>query len=242
MPDINFGSLQDTNSFPFGLVVKSGQYQNLGAWEAVGYNADVGSSFETIWDGSNIYTYPSAATTMNVVAQAVSPATDNGVEVTIIGLDASYNEITETVTLGDDSTGGTSTTQEFLRINRAYVSNGSAPTDDITIEQDGTVYAQITYPYNITQQAVYTVPAGKRGYLVYASISLEKQKEVVAKFMTRIPGGILVTGGIIGTTGSYQRHWVLPPVLEEKTDIEIRAKAGATTSISGSLQVLLEDK
>jgi len=235
-----FSSFQHTFASPFGIGVQYGRYPELRSWEAGGYNPDVGTSFETIWDGSNTYTYPSAATTMNVVAQATVPATDNGVQVTIVGLDADYNEITETVTLGDDSAGGTATTQEFLRINRAYVSNGTAPTDDITIEQGGTVYSQITFPYNISQQAVYTVPAGKRGYLMYASLSLEKQKEVVAKFMTRQQGGILITGGIIGATGDYQREWIFPPVLKPKTDIEIRAKAGATTSISASMQILLE--
>lgn len=230
---------QNTFAWDYGLLVARGNVPRCSAVQQTGYNADVSSNFETIWDGSNVYTYPSSATTMNVVAAA--GGTDNGVEVTIIGLDSNYNEITETVTLGDDSAGGTATTQEFLRINRAFVSNGSSPTGNITISQDGVTYAQITFPYNTTQQAIYTVPAGKRGYLVYASISLEKQKEVVAKFITRGPNGVFITGGIIGTTGSYQRHWVLPPVIEEKTDIEIRAKAGATTSISVSLQILLED-
>lgn len=233
-----FSSFQHSFSAPFGIGVQYGRYRELRSWEAVGYNADVGTSFETIWDGSNTYTYPSTAKTMNVVAAA--GGTDDGVQVTIIGLDSDYNEITETVTLGDDSGGGTATTNSFLRINRAFVSNGQAPTNNITIQQDATVYARITFPYNTTQQAVYTVPAGKRAYLMYASISLEKQKEVVAKFMTRQPGGVFITGGIIGATGSYQRHWVLPPVLKPKTDIEIRAKAGATTSISASMQLLLE--
>lgn len=233
-----FSDFQHNFTTPFGIAVKRGMYPELGAWEAVGYNADVGTSFETIWDGSNTYTYPASAVTMT--ATSAAGATDNGVDITVIGLDTNYNELIETITLAGSGTA--TTTGEFLRINRAYVSNGSDPTANVTIANSGTTYAQITFPYNTTQQAVYTVPAGKRAYLVYASISLEKQKEVVAKFMTRAQGATFVTGGIIGTTGSYQRHWVLPPVLNEKTDIEIRAKAGATTSISGSMQLLLEDK
>lgn len=59
--------------------------------------------------------------------------------------------------------------------------------------------------------------------------------------MTRKPGGIFVTGGIVGTTGSFSREWVVPPVIPEKTDIEIRALAGATTAISASMQFIVED-
>lgn len=237
-----FSDFQNNFSAPFGFKVQYGGYPELKGVEQVGYLPDIGSTFETVWDGGGIYTYPSAATTMNVIAQATVPSTDDGVEVTIQGLDANYDEITETVTLGGDSAGGTSTTQEFLRINRAFVSNGSEPTDDITIEQDGNVYAQITFPYNTTQQAIYTVPRRKRAYLGYASLSLEKNKEVIAKFMSKTPGGIFITGGVIGTTGSYQRTWLVPPVFNEKTDIEIRAKAGATTVVSTSMQFIVENK
>lgn len=233
----DLSSFQHNFNTPFGVGVKRGLYPALGGVEQVGYNADVSTSFETVWDGSNNYTYPASAVTMT--ATSAAGATDNDVEVTIVGLNADYAEITETVTLAGSGTA--TTTNSFLRINGAYVSNGQNPTANITIANGGTTYSQITFPYNKAFAAVYTVPAGKRGYLMYASVSLEKQKEVVAKFMTKQPGGVFLTGGIIGTTGSYQRDWVFPPVLQPKTDIEIRAKAGATTSMSASLQILLEN-
>lgn len=239
---MEWDGFQNTFATPFGMAIQKGFYPKLSGYEASGYIPTIGNNYETIWDGGGAYTYPSAATTMNVIAQASTPSDDNGVDVVIQGLDADYNEITETVTLGDDSAGGTSTTQEFLRINRAYIGNGQDPTDDITIEQDGNVYAQITFPYNTTQMAIYTVPANKKAFLTYASLSLEKQKEVVAKLMSRRVGATFVTGGLIGTTGSYQRNWVIPPMFNEKTDIEIRAKAGATTIVSASMQFVLEDR
>jgi len=237
MASYNLENAQNTLSIPFGIPLQRGNFPKMQGVEQVGYNANVGSTFETIWDGSNTYTYPSSALAMTLTSAA--GATDSGVEVTVVGLDENYAVASQTVTL--DGSGTATTTQTFLRIHRAYISNGSEPTDNITIANGGTTYAQITYPYNTTQMAVYTVPAGYRAYLVYASVSLEKQKEVVAKFMTKTPGGVLITGGIIGTTGSYQREWVLPPVLAQKTDIEIRALAGATTSISASMQFILEE-
>lgn len=236
----DFSRFQNSYQAPVGIGIQKGLFSKLSGVEVTGYNPVIGTVFETIWDGSDEYTYPTSATTMNVTA--VAGATDNGVEVLIQGLDANYQEISETVILGDDSAGGTSTTQEFLRIFSATVTNGQEPTDDILIQQDGNTYAMITFPYNRSQMGIYTVPANKRAYIVYASISLEKQKEVIAKFLTRRPGGILVTAGIIGTTGSYQRHWEIPPVIDERTDIEIRALAGATTGAAVNIQLILEDK
>ena len=238
MSKYNIENAQQTISLPWGIGIQRGNYPNITGWEASGYLPDVGSTYETVWDGGGIYAYPSSATTMTATSQDSTPANDNGVEVIIVGLDANYEELTETITLAGS---GTATTQgEFLRINRAYVNNGQAPGDDIDITSGVTTYAKITYPYNTTQQAIYTVPKHKRAYLAYASISLEKQKEVVAKLMSRRENGVFVTGGLIGTTGSYQREWVIPPVFTEKTDIEIRALAGATTIISASMQFLVE--
>lgn len=236
MSTFNIENAQNTLSIPYGILVQRGNFPNLSGWEASGYNPDVSTNFETVWGGSNIYTYPASALAMT--ATSAAGATDNGVEITIIGLDTNYDLQTETIVLA--GLGVATTTKTFLRIHRAYISNGSSPTATIDITNGGTTYAKITFPYNTTQMAIYTVPRGYRAYLVYASISLEKSKEVVAKFMTRSPSGIFITGGIIGTTGSYSREWVIPPVLGQKTDIEIRALAGATTSITASMQFVLE--
>lgn len=233
----NFDNLSSTVRVPYGLLIQRGNFPTVNGWEASGYNPDVGTNFETVYDGSNIYTYPAGAVAMTVTSAA--GATDNGVEVIIIGLDANYDVLIESVTLA--GLGTATTNGEFLRINRAYVNNGQESTANITIANGGTTYAIITLPYMTTQMAIYTVPRNKKAYLVYASVSLEKSKEVIAKFMSRKPGGIFVTGGIVGTTGSYSREWVIPPVFGEKTDVEIRAKAGATTSISTSMQFILED-
>lgn len=235
-----FSDFNNTFTMPAGIKIQYGGYPELKGWEAAGYNPNVGTNFETIWDGSNVYSFPASALQMTVSSAA--GATDDGVDVTILGLDTDYNEITETVTLDDSSAGAATTTNSFLRINRAFVSNGQAPTADITIANGGTTYALIDSPNNTTEMAIYTVPAGKRAYLVYASISLEKQKEVIAKLIARKQGGVFVTSGKIGTTRSFERHWVIPPVFDEKTDIQIQALAGATTSISADMQFVLEDK
>jgi len=147
------------------------------------------------------------------------------------------------VTLGGDSAGGTATTQEFLRVYRAYVANGTSVTGTISIQQDGVAYAKILPDYQQTLMAVYTIPRGKVGYLVSGNMSVEKNQPVVAKLMTRRLGGVLRATGIVTSFGvPFQRVWQIPPVLPEKTDIEIRAKAGATTSIAAGFEIVLEDR
>ena len=236
-----FSDFQNNFVTPYGIGVAYGRYPELSGIDKFGYLPTATTSYKTVWDGDNVYTYPSAATTMNVVSSA--GATDNGIAITIQGLDADYNQVTETVTLGDDSAGGTATTTEFLRVFRAFVANGTNITGNVTIQQDGVVYAKIFAEMQQTLMAVYTIPAGKRGYLVAANISVEKNQPVIAKLMVRKPGNVLRVQGIVSTFGvPFQRVWQLPPVIDEKSDIEIRAKAGATTSIAAGFEIVLEDK
>ena len=241
MSKLEFENNQRTTSFPYGINIRKGIYDNIGGIDKFGYLPTATTSYKTVWDGDNVYTYPSAATTMNVVSSA--GGTDNGIAITIQGLDASYNQVTETVTLGDDSAGGTATTTEFLRVFRAFVSGGTNITGNVTIQQDGVVYAKIFAEMQQTLMAVYTIPAGFTGYLVAGNLSVEKNQPVVAKLMTRPSGGVLRVTGLVTSFGvPFQRVWQIPPVLDEKTDIEIRAKAGATTSIAAGFEILLEKK
>ena len=234
-----FSNFQDTFSAPFGIKLRYGGYPELGGIDKFGYLPTATTSYKTVWDGDNVYTYPSSAVAMT--ATSASGATDNGVEVTIQGLDTNYAELTETVTLAGSGTATTS--GEFLRVFRAYVSNGTASVGNITIANGGTTYAKIFAEMQQTLMAVYTIPAGKRGYLISGNLSVEKNQPVVAKLMTRQFGGVLRVSGLVTSFGvPFQRVWQLPPVLDSKTDIEIRAKAGATTSIAAGFEIILEDK
>lgn len=236
-----FDNQQKTFTTPYGIAIRKNLYDGISGLDKFGYLPTATTSFKTVWDGDNIYTYPSAATTMNVVSSV--GATDDGKEITIEGLDANYDVITETVTLGGDSAGGTATTQSFLRVYRAFVANGTSVTGTISIQQDGVAYAKITPEHQQTLMAVYTIPRGKVGYLVSGNLSVEKNQPVVAKVMARRVGGVLRTSGLVTSFGvPFQRVWQIPPVLPEKTDIEIRAKAGATTSIAAGFEIVLENR
>jgi len=221
-----------------GMAIALGEFRDTTSIDKFGLNSSVGSSYETIWDAGSVYEYPSSAVAMTVTS--ASGASDNGVQVTIIGLDGDYAEVEQSVTLG--GLGVATTTQTFIRVFRAFVSNGQEATGVLDIDNGGTVYAQIQPEFQQTMMAVYTIPAGKTGYLVSGNISSTKDKDITAKLMMRELGGVLRTKGLVLTPGTpFQRTWSIPQTIPEKTDIEIRAKAGATGPVAAGFEIVLVD-
>ena len=220
------------------LEIARGRVPDVTAIDKFGLNPGVGSTYETVWDAGALYAYPSSAVAMTVTS--ASGASDNGVEVTIIGLDGDYVETQQTVTLG--GLGVATTTQTFLRVFRAFVSNGQEATGVLDIDNGGIVYAQIQPDYQQTLMAVYTIPAGKKGYILSGNLSSQKDKDITAKLMIRQEGGVFQTKGIVLTPGTpFQRVWNIPPEVPAKADIEIRAKAGATGPVAAGFEIILVD-
>ena len=227
-----------THNLEIGVAIQSGKIDKLSGVHKFGYNSAVGTAYETIWDGGGVYTFPSAATT--AVVTSASGATDSGVEVYIEGLDANYAEQSETVTL--NASGTFTTTNTYLRLHRAYVAGDTAADGDITITVDSLTVAKIESDYQQTEMLVYTVPAGKTGYILQVDASVQKEKEIVIKILTREDGGVFLTKGILASFGTpVGRKFDLPMMLPAKTDIRIDAKAGATTEIAGEFELVLED-
>ena len=123
-----------------------------------GFNRDVGTAYETIWDDGGNYVYPSSAVAMDVVSSSASDT----MQVLINGLDANYEAISETVTL--TGTSAVTTSAAFFRINGAVILAGSN-VGDISISNGGTNHAFIGAGIGTTQSSVYTVPAGHSIYL-----------------------------------------------------------------------------
>jgi hypothetical protein len=216
--------------------IATGEIDNATAIDKFGLNPSVSTSYETIWDAGAIYAYPSSAVAMTVTS--ASGASDNGVEVTIIGLDADYDETQQTVTLG--GLGVATTTQTFIRVFRAFVSSGQAATGVLDIDNSGTVYAQIQPDFQQTMMALYTIPAGYVGYLVSGNLSSTKDKDITAKLMMREVGGAFRVKGLVLSPGTpFQRQWVIPQAIPEKTDIEVRAKVGATGPVAAGFEIVL---
>jgi len=188
-----------------------------------GYNPLIINVNETIWDGGGIYAYPSSDLTMTVTSS--SAGADEGVKVTLFGLDADYVEQSEEVTL--NASGVATTDNTYLRVYRAFVSGDTAPAGSISIANASTTYAKITAGENQTLMAVYTVPAGKTLYVTQGTATHGTDTSgayMTIRFMVRSYGGVFRTSAKVDVTGKELFFpFSYPLKVTEKSDIEVRA-------------------
>ena len=203
-----------------------------------GYNTAVGNIYEDIWSQGGKITFPTTA----AVATIDSNLSNVGSQITIQGLDANWNEISEDVTL--DSSGDATTTASFIRINRAFVSNDTATTNVVRIQIGGVNQARIDVEHQQTMQAIYSVPANKIAYLTQLSLGVKtKDKDVEARVNVCEYGGVERTRDYLTFQSNFsEKHYPIPLKFPEKSDIKLQAKiTGADTTISGTFDLILLD-
>jgi len=220
--------------YPYFIQVSRGLVDGHKRLFKFGHNPLIQDISETIWDAGGLYTYPSSAVAMTVTSGA--GATDNGVAITVQGLDGDYNEVSEEVTLA--STGTATTTQTFLRVYRAFVSGSQAITANTTIANGGTTYAQINTDENQTLMALWTVPAGYTAYLLDTKITAfteQNNKVATINIYARRENGVFRTADKFDVfAAAITQNYKCPIPFPEKTDIEVRAVA---TSSNADLRV-----
>jgi len=228
-------------SFPYYLQVSRGEIQGHKRLFKFGFNSDIDNSIEDIWDAGGVYAYQSSAVAMTATSDA--GATDNGVEVTIQGLDASYNELSETITLA--STGTATTTGTFLRTFRALVSGSQEPTDNINVTNSGTTYARITSGENQTLMALWTVPAGYTAYLLQTDVTAfteQNNKFATVHIQTREQNKVFRTRDKFAIVeAAHNQEYQCPIPIPEKTDIRVRAIASSSNAnlvVSAGLDII----
>ena len=225
-------------NLPLGLSVQKGLVQNYSGMHKFGLNTAVGTSFETIWDGNNTYTYPSSAGTATATS---SDTDDNTGTVEIQGLDSNYDLATETLTIGG-SAGSTS----FIRVFRAIMktaNTGNTNVGTISITVSSTTVAQIRATYGQTLMCVYTVPRKYNAYLMQLDVGSSKDLENEIRFIQKEinNGNVWSTKAFITTRGGFiEKNYAVPVVIPEKTDVELIAKASATSAVSGGFELILE--
>ena len=229
---VTFGG--GVGDYPYFLQVSRGLVAGHKRIFKFGHNPEIQDVEETIWDAGGLYAYPSSAVAMTVTSGA--GATDNDVQVNVAGLDTDYNEVNETVTLAGSGTA--TTTQTFLRVNRCFIVGSTAPTDDVTVANGGTTYAQITNGENQTLMSLWTVPAGYTAYLLAidaTSFTEQNNKVATMRYLTRELNGVFrVKNKFDLFQASFHQNYITPEPIPEKTDIEFRAVA---TSSNADLRV-----
>ena len=230
---------------PFELQVARGQITGHKTLFKFGINGDVGTSVETVWAQGGTYVYPASATVMKISSSSADDAAAGTGARTILiaGLDANYNEISETVIL--DGQTAVNTVNSYLRISRMFVvTAGSgataagtiyAGTGTVTSGVPATVYGMITLTANQTQMAFWTVPAGYTLYLMgtfFTSANSTANASTNFQLIQRPLGGVFRIQSSARTAGNgdFVIDLHTPLAFTEKTDIEIRAIASAGTS------------
>jgi len=245
------------NSVPYNLRVSQGNVAGAKALYKFGVNPDIDGTEETVWSEGGDYPWPISAAIVYVSSTSAADAFPSGTgarTVRVFGLDANYLEIEEDIEL----TGQTqvATTQQYLRVYRAYVltsgSGGGAAgtvyvgTTGATAGVPAVVYANLSIG-NQTQMAVYTVPAGKTLYvddLLFTAAISQANNFATVKFATR---GVstntfrtLVIQNIQSNTDFIPFSYPLKVL--EKTDLECRAvTTSSNNEISAAFQGVLID-
>ena len=228
-----------------GLEIAKGQINKLSHVNKFGYNTTVGGTYEPISDlGTNIL--PASADVVTIVSASADDVDTTGTgahSVEIQGLDANYVLQTETVSL--NGTTAVTTTANFLRVFRMKVltaGTGATNTGALTASIGGSNIAEIQAGAGQTLMGIYTVPAGHTAYLTKFQASLSKNQEAVVQLRTKAANnGAWQVKGQFGTFSNIVEYeYTVPLVIIQKTDIEFRAKAGATSEMGIVFDMLLE--
>jgi len=232
-------SLFDNTFAPIGLSIQRGNVGNFSGVHKFGLNTAVGSgAFETVWDGNNTYTYPSSSGTATATS---SDTDDNTGTVKIFGLDSNYDFAEETLTIG-----GSAGTINFIRVFRAVMitaNTGNTNVGTITITVSTTTVAQIRVGYGQTLMCVYTIPRNYNAYLMQIDLGSSKDLENEIRFISKEidNGNVWNTRAFITTRGGFiEKNYAVPVKFTEKTDLELVAKASATSSVSAGFELILE--
>lgn len=213
---------------PFDLQVSRNQVMGHSTVNIYGYQPAIGTSFLPVWENATQYTYPVAATKMNLAGTAGDTAS-----ILISGLSATYAPISETVVLNGATP--VETVNAYLRINGMQVTVGSAtnPAGVVTLKDltNTTIYAQINAGVGRTQAAIYTVPAGFTYFLQRVNIytSLNGNKFATYQNKTISPTGVVQLTQQAPFPVSYEALRVMPRPFAEKTDIQLMCKVSSET-------------
>jgi hypothetical protein len=219
-----------------------------------GHNIDVGLSMETVWSTGGLYVWPTTTETLSIVSTDTDDDGDpvgNGARtIFILGLDGSYTEVSETITM--NGTTPVITANSYFRVFRSYVvAVGTSLTNEgtitITNSTAGQTLATIEAGEGQTDLGLYTIPAAKTGYLmeVIPTVTRKKGEAAEFNFFIREENQAFRDRGTYNSSGGGPTTAIpltAPLVLPAKTDVEVRAIAtAANTRCAIEFTILLVD-
>lgn len=238
------------------ISISRGEVDGYSYVQKFGRNPTIASGIqEVIWDQADAtYTYESSAVTL----YASSSNTNDDETIEVQGLDANWQLQTVNVIVNGFVSVALSGT--WRRVFRAKNISSTTPEGDIYISTDSDagadgipdtatqIKAKIIQGNNQTNMAIYTIPAGYKGYLSAWYISMLRTSGVTAvaadvDIFRRTFGGVFRSTQPIGiqNTGEGIHNFLFPVPIElaPKTDIEVRAQPTAAADVAAGFTVLL---
>lgn len=195
------------------------------------------------------YVFPSAGGIQMAVrsSSANDTAAGTGMRTVVIHyLDANYAAQQETVTLNGVALVNTVATN-ILRVNDFHTvtaGTGLSAAGDVTLENvAGTVvYSRIEATYNRARNAVFTIPAGKQGYITHWNASSGTAAgshytrftlRATAHENVRYPDIFMTNDSVGSLNNGMNIEYDIPIHLPEKTDIKVSviSDAGAANAL-----------
>jgi hypothetical protein len=245
----------------FYFEVSAGNIPGHRAVHKFGHNPDANSAgvFWPLWEGSAagaLTTYPGFdATEVETVSFVSTVAADTGAgtgarTVEVFGLGLNWTTQSEIITLNGITP--VLTTKEYVRMDRAIVrSAGSGGANAGTIvgsqSSSGHAFVNIAVGDNQTMQAVFTIPEGEKGLLIYQEATTNRQQASGAAevrlrvrpdgevFQVKEPFDATVGGGVAG------RPYNLPKdTLFARTDMYLETASSSTgIGVTGGFDLVL---
>lgn len=240
-----------------GLVDGHSIVQKFGA-------GNVGTSLASTTQ-SGVYQTPIAATALEFVSDDANDtsAGTGAQEITITGLNSNWEEVTQTI-----ETNGTTAVAlgtNLIRLYRWKVSRSGTYANastgshvgELTIRVSGagatwSIIPASVFPVGQSQIGAYTIPAGKRGYLLGKLVFTDTSKTADVYMFKRLnaddvvtpyTGVMTITEREVGISGGFDHHFKVPKVLGEgPCDVGFMAKVSSgTAEVSVEFELLLID-
>jgi hypothetical protein len=239
---------------PFELQVARGQITMHSSIIVFGYNPDVDTSEESVWPDGGTVPHPTTASVLKISSSSASDtALGTGARtVTIVGLDGSYNQVSETVILAGQT--AVNTTNSYLYVNQFYVAtvgSGGANAGDInagtgvvTAGVPAVLYDMIAVGYNNRTTGHYCVPAGYTGYMTHGSFSSGQASgtTAVTGFLKQHGTDGIVRVGAVTTVNNSTADFsfIYPYVIHEKNCVGATAiGTAANNAVSSYFNIIL---
>lgn len=202
------------NNRPFFWDVSRGQVEEHKRVFKFGRNGSVSNTGDGIWSSGGPFLWHTTASTLDVTSDdATDTVLGNGARyIHIEGLDINFNELTESIPL--NGLGTVTTTGEFLRVNRAYISEvgvyagSNVGTITVTRNVDADIMCEIGLTdlgegFGTTQISKFTVPKGFTASVLYANVTVFSTKQVTLTMNVRNNNAVIASASYPSAVPGY---------------------------------------